>query len=151
MCVCRQWICFRVTHPSCCIVDVPISLTPISERPLPDSRGGQGDVFNYPHRNKVRAWVAKGMCLYTYYCCVVAKQTTSHFGAFDTPRHHTNSYYHPFSVNDEMLRGQDQSESRAVCCNDASMVYYLYTTDDGNRIIVEAKCCLIFSKFFRNI
>jgi len=58
--------------------------------------GGQGDVFNYPRRNKVRAWVAKGMCLYTYYRRVVAKQTTSHFGAFDTPSRHTYSYYHPY-------------------------------------------------------
>jgi len=54
--------------------------------------GGQGDVFNYPRRNKVRAWVAKGMCLYTI---AVSSQnkTTSHFGAFDTPRRHTYSHY----------------------------------------------------------
>lgn len=136
MCVCRQWTHFRVAHPSCCIVDVPISLTPISARPLPDSRVAKA-MFSITHVGIKCERELQKVCVYIYLLSP-CRRKTNHV-AFWGVRHPTSSYVlvlSSLSVNAEMLQGQDRNESWAVCRNGASMVYYLYTTDDGSRIIV---------------
>lgn len=135
MCVCWQWIRFRVAHPSCSIVDVLILLTPISARPLPDSRVAK-EMFSITRFGIKCDRELQKVCVYLYYhpCRSILGRSTPHVVI-------RILVLSSLSVNVEMLpTGSERIASRryvvTVPIQFYGLLYYLYTTDDSNRIFV---------------